>query len=204
MEMTSFTQIQLDALREISSIGAGNAATALSQFLNKKVEMAPPEIVSLTPAAPLLSIPATVSPMAMVALEALGEVSGHILIIFGLTHVFFLIDSLMGKAWGSTSPASLSEIDVSAFKEVGSVMSASFLRVVGEMVGVTLRMSTPDFITGEYAKVTEFLSAHALKENPSIICLSSRLNIIDMGTIEGFLLFVPSADSLDGLLKRLV
>lgn len=40
--------VQLDALREIGNIGAGNSATALSQVLNKKIDMNVPR-VSLVP-----------------------------------------------------------------------------------------------------------------------------------------------------------
>jgi chemotaxis protein CheC len=203
MNPTGLNRLQLDALKEISSIGAGNAATALSQFLNKKVEMLPPEIVALTAEDPLTPIPQTVSSMALVALEAIGEVSGYIVVAFGLRNASFLIDSLMGKAWGSTTPESLSEIDISAFKEVGSVMSASFLRVTGEMIGITLRMSTPYFTTGARAKISEFIVEKAFRNNPGIFCLNSRLCIIDTGRIEGFLLFFPSANSLTNLLKLL-
>jgi len=42
------TPVQLDALREIGNIGAGNSATALSQVLNKKIDMNVPR-VSLVP-----------------------------------------------------------------------------------------------------------------------------------------------------------
>ena len=36
--------LQLDALREIGNIGAGNSATALSQIINKKIDMNVPKV----------------------------------------------------------------------------------------------------------------------------------------------------------------
>jgi chemotaxis protein CheY-P-specific phosphatase CheC len=36
-EVMMLTPMQLDALREIGNIGAGNAATALSQIINRKL-----------------------------------------------------------------------------------------------------------------------------------------------------------------------
>ena len=39
-----FTTIHLDILKEIGNIGAGNAATALSTLLNKKIEMNVPNV----------------------------------------------------------------------------------------------------------------------------------------------------------------
>ena len=39
MDLSSITTVQLDVLKEISNIGAGNAATSLSQILGQKVDM---------------------------------------------------------------------------------------------------------------------------------------------------------------------
>ena len=36
-DILNLTALQLDALREIGNVGAGNAATALSQILNRHV-----------------------------------------------------------------------------------------------------------------------------------------------------------------------
>lgn len=42
MEHLKFTPIQLDALKEIFNIGAGNAATSLSILINNNIEMSVP------------------------------------------------------------------------------------------------------------------------------------------------------------------
>lgn len=39
-DIRNLTGMHIDILREIGNIGAGNAATALSTLLNKKIEMA--------------------------------------------------------------------------------------------------------------------------------------------------------------------
>ena len=39
-----FTNIQLDALKEVSNIGAGNGATSLSMMLGKKIDMTVPAV----------------------------------------------------------------------------------------------------------------------------------------------------------------
>ena len=47
MDEVVFNDFQKDALREIGNICACNAATALSQLLNKKVSIEVPEILFL-------------------------------------------------------------------------------------------------------------------------------------------------------------
>ena len=40
----AYNSIQLDALREVSNIGVGNAATALSTLLGTKIDMSVPSV----------------------------------------------------------------------------------------------------------------------------------------------------------------
>ena len=44
MDLTKLTQMQKDVLREIGNIGAGNAATSMSQLVNRKIEMDVPAV----------------------------------------------------------------------------------------------------------------------------------------------------------------
>ena len=47
MEFEKLNNIQIDALKEIGNIGAGNAATSLSTLLNKRINMTVPNIFIL-------------------------------------------------------------------------------------------------------------------------------------------------------------
>jgi chemotaxis protein CheC len=200
-EVLSFSQLQLDALREISSIGAGNASTALSQFINQKVEMAPPEVTTLT----VKDVPQFVSKgfpiITMVVLKLEGDIGGHILFIFDEKNAVMMIDMLMGQAPGSTS--SLSEIGVSALKEVSNVMSGSYLQVLGDMINLTLSMTPPYFTAGSPVEIPKFIIEHCVKEQETTICLKSNLSIAKEFQVYGSLVFIPAADSLGQLLNLL-
>jgi chemotaxis protein CheC len=199
---SELSKFQIDALREIASIGAGNAVTALSQFLSKKIEMTPPEVMALDAQA-VCRIIAEKSPLlTIVAFEVIGEISGQMLVIFDSADVPPLIDLLLGKQPGTTA-AALSEIDISAFNEVGSVMSASYLRVLGDMINITLRMSPPYFNAGSTAAIHDFLAQHSIREGETTICLTSVFYVADREKISGHLLFIPTASSLGILLKLL-
>ena len=47
-DVLKLSPAQMDALREIGNVGAGNSATALSQIINRRIEMNVPE-VSIVP-----------------------------------------------------------------------------------------------------------------------------------------------------------
>ena len=44
---TNYTEIELDALRELANIGAGNAATSLSGLLGRSIDVAVPNACAL-------------------------------------------------------------------------------------------------------------------------------------------------------------
>ncbi len=197
------TKFQLDALKEINSIGTGNATTALSQFINKTVAMEPPEVVFVAGRGVVPGFIAQErAAMTMVALDVSGQVSGHIFVIFESKDTLPLIDLLLGKSAGSTQEP-VSDIDLSAFKEVVSVMSGAYLKVLGEMINITLGMSTPYFETNTSAKVQESVVARAIGEGEATICLKSQVCVMDAKKILGYLLFIPSPSSLGVLLELL-
>ena len=74
--------LQLDALREVENIGAGHAATALSQMTNRRIMITVPEIsVSrLEDVAGLLGKPDEI--VAAVLLHMLGDLTGRTLLVF--------------------------------------------------------------------------------------------------------------------------
>lgn len=194
--------IAVDALKEISSICAGNAATALSQFVNRKVEMSPPEIV----VADINEVPILVSkeiPTIMtITLGIVGDICGHMLVIFERDHAISLIDLLIGDAFGSPT-TTLTEMGISALNEVASVMSGSFLRVLSDILNKILKMTPPDFSAGMSKRVSDFVVRHSIKEGEFTICLKSNLFVVDVGKLSVFLVFVPLSASLTELLKLL-
>ena len=71
--MTTFSDLQLDALRELANIGSGNAGTALSSMLGKPVDISVPTAAAL----PLAEAPVA-EPLALRQVErAVGETLEH-------------------------------------------------------------------------------------------------------------------------------
>jgi len=198
-----FSPIQLDALREISSIGAGNAATALAQFIARKIEMATPEILEVSAQTCGCLVNPSGRNLMMVMLGIEGPVSGHIMLLAEQANMQVLVACLMGRE-PEAAAASLSEIDISSIKEVASVMSGSFLRVISETLNIVLRMTPPDFLSGMPEWILELIGKHCLWEPEPTLCLRSGLWIVvGHRRVSLNLLFIPMASSLQPLLSFL-
>src|SRR3954464_11133539 len=80
-DVRSLKALQLDALREVANIGAGHAATALSQMIGGTIMISVPTInVSPTEEVPP-QISAPEEPVAAVLMPMLGDLTGRTLLV---------------------------------------------------------------------------------------------------------------------------
>ena len=97
MTFTHLTEGQLDALREISNIGMGHAATALSQLIGETVYLRVPRVTvtDIAQVPQLLGGAETV--VAGITLQLLGDARGNILLIFPRESAQRLLSRLLGQ-----------------------------------------------------------------------------------------------------------
>ena len=92
LDLSSFNNMQLDAIREVGNIGTGNAATALSKLLGRMIDMDVPkaELVSIYELAEHYGDPTEL--IAAVFVRSLGDFSNSLnrfsLSNFVYTHSF--------------------------------------------------------------------------------------------------------------------
>ena len=95
------TSLEIDTLREIGSIGTGNAATALSQMLGKEVRITMPEvrIMGYNEAIEWIGGPEAVTAGVLVKMS--GDVGGIMLSVQKLELVNFILETMLGQGIGS-------------------------------------------------------------------------------------------------------
>src|SRR5947199_7703449 len=81
-DVRDLKELQIDALREVANIGAGHAATALSQLTNRRIMISVPQIniARLEEVPDLLGNPQDV--VAAVLMHKLGVLKGRTLVLF--------------------------------------------------------------------------------------------------------------------------
>lgn len=134
MEHLKFTSIQLDALKEIFNIGAGNAATSLSILINNNIEMSVP-CVNIVDFNTIYSGELNREVFG-VAVRVLGDIPGNILIIFESNAVLELNKILLGDA-------NKEEFNESLLGELGNILSSSYMNAIAEFTGINILPSVP-------------------------------------------------------------
>lgn len=140
MPFQRLNEVQLDAFREISTVGMGHAATVLSQMIGQRVELRVPEVRVVPISAVADCLGGSNKLMVGIYLQILGQARGTIMLLLPESSAWHLCDRLLGRA---TEIASLDENCISTLKEVGNILASAYLNAVGDLLQRTLIPSVP-------------------------------------------------------------
>ena len=192
--MSTYSDLQLDALREIANIGSGTAGTALAAMLGRSVDLSVPhvEAVPLVEAVEAVGDPAR--PTTAALLPIVGALDGVVLLLFR-TDAADTLCRLLGVEPGS-------EIADSALSEIGNVLGTSYLNSIAAMSGLALEPKPPEVVTDVLGAIVSSVLMHVAGGEDVALLLDTQLRVEDEECAVSFLL-VPEGDGVQELLTRL-
>ena len=136
-----FNEIQIDVLKEIGNIGAGNAATALATMMALPIDMTVPKVNMLhyNDLAALLGGPENL--IVGILIDVIGDLEGIIMFLLEKEFTHTVINNLLGSAVEDFSQ--LSEMDLSVIQEIGNILSASYINSIASLTGLNINISVP-------------------------------------------------------------
>ncbi len=193
-------EIGMDMLKEIGSIGGGNAATALSSMLNAKVNMSLPEVKALgfNAALNLLGDPEEV--VAAIFVEMSGEVEGVILFILKNDFADKIVQNMLGKA--SVDLLQLDELDTSVLTEIGNIVISSYITAMSSLSNVEVELSVPQFTVNMLGGILSVPIAVMGQHSDRIMMIKGKFKI-DGIAMDSDMLLLPDVKSLNVLMKKL-
>ncbi|MFW5855869.1 MAG: chemotaxis protein CheC [Bacillota bacterium] len=195
----NLTDFQKDALREIGNIGAGNAATAFAQFLDCKIDMTVPS-VRILPVSDVPEITGNINEDVVgILLQAMGEAPASLLFILSEESTRHLLGIILDQ---EVNLSSIGEMEISAIKEIGNILSGSYLSALNKMTGFNLIQSIPGF---SYDMAGAIISSSMIPlSQTSDYSLLIETQFLDGGNkIEGYFLLIPHVGSLEKILEAL-
>ncbi|MEP7227428.1 MAG: chemotaxis protein CheC [Gemmatimonadales bacterium] len=143
-DVRDLKESQLDAMREVANIGAGHAATALSQMTNRTIMITVPRVNIR----PLEETCDTVGPpeevIAAILMHMMGDLTGRALLLFPQRSARTLCDFLLRREIGTTQE--FGEMEQSALKEAGNILASAYLNALSDFMGMMLVPSVPSLV----------------------------------------------------------
>lgn len=194
------TSIEMDALKEMGNVGAGNAATSLSQMINRTIHMNVP-LVKLLPfdkVAELLGGPET--EVAGIYLKVLGDAPGSILFVLPIESGLVLTDMLMGIEPGTSSE--FNEMAQSALMEIGNILAASYLNALAELTSLLLRPSIPALACDMAAAIMSVILVELGEVGDTALVIETEFSA-EKRDIKGYFFLLPDPGSLSIMMKSI-
>ena len=193
--MSTYSDLQLDALGELANIGSGTAAGSLSAMIGLPVDVSVPNARALPLADAVDAAGPAEEPVTAVALPVIGDLEGIVLMIFSGDNAQRLCSVLGVEAD--------SEMGLSALSEIGNIVGASYLGALGQTTGLCIEPGPPQAATDMLGALVSSILAASAETADIALMLDSALRVEGGNDASISFILVPSTASVKSLLATL-
>ncbi|MGA2469437.1 MAG: chemotaxis protein CheC [Solirubrobacteraceae bacterium] len=188
-----YTEVELDALREVANIGSSTAATALSRLIGMPVEVSTPVAHALGLADAIEEAGPGELIVTMVILPVSGDVEALVLLV--------LRPKSEATACRLVGVEADTDVGRSALAEIGNILGSSYLGALATLTGLKLETSPPEVVKDMLGAVLASLLV-ANGDDEQVLLLESSLSVADQECTPSFL-FVPTKGCVGDILARI-
>ena len=199
-DLLQLNMLELDALRETANIGAGHAATALSQMTGDTIMITVPTITI----AALEDVPSRIlpeeEPIVAVLMQMMGDLTGRTLLVFPHPTAVRLAQLMLRRPTVPGGP--FGELEQSAIKEAGNILSGAYMNALSEFMGLMLLPSPPSLAIDMSTAVLNTAYLQFGTERDMVVAVETQFYLQGEGQeLRGFFLLLPDAASLQVILR---
>lgn len=200
MRIGNISDDELDILKEITTIGAGNAATSLSKTINKKIELRISKVYKVDFLNLILKHNDKYT--YTIAVGICGKFNGKVLLALDMCSARELIKVLVQEINVEISTVSFNEIEISALKELGNIIAGTYSNAISTLIKEPMLPGIPEISMGEYLHNLNYFSQEYSNKDSLVLCLENKFEVKD-SNINGYISLISNQNSYDILFKKL-
>jgi chemotaxis protein CheC len=191
-EIVPLTELERDALGELSNIAMARAANSLRQMIEHEVLLSVPsvEILSQDAATRIVAKPDNPNLVA-VRQDFSGAFSGRALLIFPEASSLELVRAVVGR---QLSLSDIVDLEDEALAETGNIILNSWVATIANLLKRGLKMSLPVVVRGDSRNMFE--SAEAPESLILFLHIRFEIRNKEIGGYVALLMDIPSIDQL--------
>jgi chemotaxis protein CheC len=156
----SLTDLERDALAELSNLAMARAATALRQMIKNEVRLSVPNVEILEPAAAVKLLQKTgEARLIAVRQDFSGPFSGRTILIFPEARSLELVRTIVGE---NMSLQDVIDLEDEALAETGNILINSWVATLANLLKQQLKMSLPAVVRCEPPNLFEKIGEQKL------------------------------------------
>ncbi len=198
MDLERMSNEYYDVLKELGNIGAGNATTALAQMLSCKVDMKVPQVKLMDFQEVGAMMGGEEQVMAGIFLTVEGDISGSMMFLLEKEAAAHLVSKLMGM---NIDPNQFGEMEVSALKEIGNIISGSYLNSLSAMTNLKIVPSVPALCIDMAGAILSVPAIQFGIIGDKILLIQTQFT--DEIDLDGYFILLPDLESYEKILTSL-
>jgi chemotaxis protein CheC len=197
----SISNNQTDLIRELATMGAGRAATALSEMIRTKVDITLPEI-KMIPIEELKTIfgPEKEEVFFVLDTKLKGDVNGRISFLISTKQAKNLSSVLIGKDVNEIKDND--PFFQSSLKEVINIVVGGYVAAISDLADSKIMYTVPYMAQDMIGSLLDFLFIQIAQYTERLLFIKTNMKIKNID-FDCFFLFFPDEESLRKLFKTL-
>ncbi len=196
----NLNDLQLDVMREIGNIGAGNACTALSVLLGTTIDMSVPRVQLLGYESTAEHLGGEDNMVIGLRVGINGDLDGMMLHVVQKRFAERIINTFYAKKIENI--ATLDEMDSSVLNEMANITSGAYANSIASLTSLFVNIGTPSQVPGKVSDIMRLPLTEIVKPGEQILVVDEIFTIDDEHISSNMILALES-DSLEKLFDRL-
>lgn len=192
--------MQLDVLREIGNIGAGNATTALAKLVNAKIDMKVPKVALVDFPNLATTIGNEEDLMVAVLVTLSGDIKGMMMFMMDKKSTIFLIGQMLAGS-GMEVGEDFGDMEMSVISELGNIISGSYLTALSSLLNMSIDMSIPYTAVDMAAAIISVPAIEFGKVGDEVLLIQTDFG--DDFDVNGYFILIPELESYGRILSAL-
>lgn len=191
--------LYVDVLKELGNIGAGNATTAIANMLGLRLNMEVPQVRLLSVQELGSAISEEDEIIAGIYLELKSDLKGNMMFLLNMPSAHYLVNRLLCRDDSYQEP--FDEMDLSALKEIGNIITGSYLSALSSLTNMVISPSVPFLSVDMAAAILSVPAIQFGQYGDNALLIETEFG--DEVKVNGFFILLPEPDSYEKILKAL-
>ena len=197
--LDDMNSMYIDVLREIGNIGAGNATTTIAQMLNERIEMKVPNVQLMEASELGTAICAEDEIIVGIFLVVQTDIDGSMMFLLPMDSAQNVVNMLMHRSSDYREP--FDDMDLSALKEIGNIIAASYLSALSTMTQLTITPSVPYIAVDMAAAILSVPAIQFGQYGDNALLIQTEFG--EENKVSGYFILMPEPDSYEKILISL-
>lgn len=201
MRIEELSDTEFDVLKEVSNIGTGNAATAISKLLGGRVDIKVPDIRFLQFSELPEIIGGAENEVIGILVSLENDIDGMMMFVMDKPSASVIVNGILNRAGGELGQE-MSEMEMSVLTEFGNIIAGSYLSAISGLTGMVVSPSVPALSDDMAGAILSVPAIEFGKMSDRVLLIQSEFSS-ECGQAKGFFILVPTLKGFDNIFRKL-